>query len=284
MRDSDYCTIAAPHFTIEGRSRAGQETWFRVRELGIALDIGRCPEPLVSVPNVFVTHAHLDHAAGIPYYAGQRKLNRMDRGRVFVPSEAADDFRALMAIHERLEGTPYDIEIAGIAADDVVRISKSLEVRAHAATHRVPARAFEFIEVRHHLRGEFAGRDREELTRLRADGVELTEEYRRSLLFYTGDTDRGILEQNKSLFRSEVLIIECSFIAGEHTGRAEQYRHIHFDDLAEFAETFENELIVLTHFSRRYERREIRDGIRRRCPAVLRDRIRLALPDEYQRL
>jgi len=284
VRDSDYCTIAAPHFTIEGRSRAGHETWFRIRELGIALDIGRCPDVIVGVPNVFVTHAHLDHAVGIPFYAGQRKLHRIDGGRVFVPSEAADDFRALMALHERLEGTPYDITIAGIAPDEVVRISRTLEVRAHAATHRVPARAYEFIDVRHHLRAEFAGRDSTEIAQLRAQNVEVAEEYRRAVLFYTGDTDRGILEKNAAIFRAEVLMIECSFITDEHLDRAARYRHIHFDDLAEFAEKFENELIVLTHFSRRYERRDIRDGIRRRCPAVLRDRIRLALPDEYQRL
>jgi hypothetical protein len=40
----------------------------------------------------------------------------------------------------------------------------------------------------------------------------------------------------------------------------------------------------LTHFSRRYSRGVIHDEIRRRCPAVLRDRIRLALPEPYQRL
>jgi ribonuclease Z len=284
VRDSDYCTIAAPHFTIEGRSRAGHETWFRIRELGIALDIGRCPDVIVGLANVFVSHAHLDHAVGIPFYAGQRKLHRMDGGRVFVPAEAAEDFRELMAIHERLEGTPYNIEIAGIAADEVVRISRGLEVRAHAATHRVPARAYEVIEVRHHLRAEYSGLDSAELARLRRDGVEVAEEYRRPLLFYTGDTDRGMLETNAALFRAEVLMIECSFIEDEHLDRAAAYRHIHFDDLAEFAETFENELIVLTHFSRRYGRREIREGIRRRCPAVLRDRIRLALPEEWQKL
>ena len=59
---------------------------------------------------------------------------------------------------------------------------------------------------------------------------------------------------------------------------------MHFDDVADFAERFENEMVVLSHFSRRYSRSEIRDEIRRRCPAVLRDRLRLALPEPYQRI
>ena len=76
--------------------------------------------------------------------------------------------------------------------------------------------------------------------------MQVDEEYRRSILFYTGDTDRGILEQNEAIFRSEVLMIECSFIAEGHQERAAKYRHIHFDDIAEFAERFQNDLVVLT--------------------------------------
>jgi len=282
MLDKDFFTIPTEHFTIEGRSRAGHETYFRVRELGAVLDIGRCPDMAIGMPNIFVTHAHLDHALGIPFYAGQRHLQRIAGGRVFVPSEAADDFHALMALHEKLEDTGYDIEIVGVGEGDVVSIGKGHEVRGHRATHRVAARGYEFLEVRHHLRPEFVGRD--DISELRRRGEKVAEEYRQPLLFYTGDTDRGILESNEALYRAEVLIIECSFIADGHQDRAARYRHIHFDDIAEFAERFENRLIVLTHFSRRYSRAEIRDEIRRRCPPLLRERIRLALPEPFQRL
>lgn len=104
------------------------------------------------------------------------------------------------------------------------------------------------------------------------------------MLFYTGDTDRGILETNPRVFQSEVLMIECSFIAEGHQERAARYRHIHLDDLIEFADRFENGTIVLMHFSRRYARETIRDTLRRRCPAVLRERIRVALPHPFTSL
>ena len=61
-----------------------------------------------------------------------------------------------------------------------------------------------------------------------------------------------------------------------------KYKHVHFDDVADFAERFENRMIVLSHFSRRYSRQEIRDHIARRCPPILRERLRLALPEPYQ--
>lgn len=279
MLDKDFFTLATPHFTLEGRSRAGHETVFRIRELNLVLDIGRCPDYVVSVPNIFITHAHLDHGVGVPFYAGQRKLHRLDGGRIHVPPEAAIAFREILAIYERMSRTPFGIEIAAIAPGDEVRLNRTYSVVAHEATHRVAANAYEVIETRHHLKREFESLPPEEIQRRRN---EVTEEVRLPILFYTGDTDRGLLERSEALYRADVLLIECTYLLDGHQHSAAEYRHIHFDDIAEFAERFENRMIVLTHFSRRYSRSEIREGIRRRCPSILRDRIRLALPEPYQ--
>lgn len=255
MIDRDFFTLDTDRFRIEGRSRSGHETYYRIRELGIALDIGRCPDLLVSAPQVFITHAHVDHCAGLAFYAAQRHLQRMPVGRVYVPAEAADGVRELLAVHERLADTRFDeVEVIGLAEGDAVRIAHGREVRVHRSTHRVPTNAYEVRE---------------------GDA---------SLLFYTGDTDRGIFERCEAMFKSEVLIVECSFIEDGDQARALKYRHLHFDDIADFAERFENRMVVLSHFSRRYAHAEIRDEIRRRCPAVLRDRLWLALPEPFQRV
>jgi ribonuclease Z len=280
----DDFVLATQHFTLEGRSRAGHETFFRIRELGIAFDIGRCPDMIVSMPHVFITHAHLDHAAGIPFYGGQRHLQKLDSGAIHVPAEAADDVRAMMAIQSKLTGATLDVNIVGVAVGDEVPVGRRHVVRGHAATHRVAARAYELIERRHHLREELAGATGEVIAQLRREGVSIEEEYRRSMLFYTGDTDRGLLETGDAVYRAEVLLIECSFIEDGHQDRAAKYRHIHIDDIAEFADRFENELIVLTHFSRRYSYEDIRRGVKRRLPIALQDRVRLALPEAFQRV
>ena len=284
MSDKDLFRLQTPHFTIEGRSRAGHETWFRIRELGVALDIGRGPDQVVPMEHIFITHAHLDHAAGIPFYGSQRRLQQLGGGTIYVPAEAAEDVRELLRIQERLTGHGFETEIRGLAAGDEVRFGRTHLVRAHTASHRVAARAYELFEIRHRLREEFGGLEREELLRLHREGVRVDEPYTRPVLFYTGDTDRGILERCDEAFHAEVLMIECSFIADGHQERAAKYRHIHVDDIADFAEKFLNEYIVLTHFSRRYSRDEIRDGVRRRLPASLHERIRLALPEPWQRI
>jgi ribonuclease Z len=278
MSDGGLFTLRTQQLTIEGRSAAGHESYFRVKELGIALDIGRCPDLIVPMPHVFVTHAHLDHSAGIPFYAGQRRLQRIGGGTVYVPDETADDFRALMALHVKLENTDYDAVITGMKPGDEVRVGRTIRVRAHQATHRIAARAYEVIETRHHLKREFAGRDGTELAQLRAVGTQIHDTVDVPLIFYTGDTDRGILEQNEALYKADVLMIECSFVADGDQERAAKYRHIHFDDIVEFADRFENRVIVLTHFSRRYSRGEIESTLLRRCPAVLRDRLQPMYP------
>ena len=276
--------ILTPRFTIEGVSRAGNETWFRVRELGISLDIGRCPDTLVGMHNVFITHAHLDHALGVPFYGAQRRLYRLGVGNVFIPAETADDFRALIALHEKMSQTEFPIELIPLAPGERWRLRRDLFVRAHRATHRVPANAWEFLESRHKLRADFADRKGEELARLRSEGVDVEARVERSILFYTGDTDRRILEENQAIFDAEVLMIECSFTGDGEEDRAAAYTHIHLSDLWEFADRFRNETIVLTHFSLRDTPAEIHARVKAEAPRVLRERIMLALPEPYSRV
>jgi ribonuclease Z len=240
--------IETPRFRIEGRSRAGHETFFRIRELGVAFDIGRAPDAVLSVANIFVTHVHLDHAAGIPYYFAQRHLQRRHGGQVYVPRESEEGMREILTVWQRMANTSWpETALIGLSAGDSVPLGRGREVRTHRATHRVPANAYELTE----------------------NG--------RPLLFYTGDTDRGLLETNEAMFAAEVLMMECSFVEERHRANAAQYRHIHLDDVAEFAERFQNELVILTHFSQRSSPREIREAVERRCPELLRGRIRLLL-------
>ncbi|MFN2443401.1 MAG: MBL fold metallo-hydrolase [Thermoanaerobaculia bacterium] len=270
--------------TIEGKSRAGNETWFRVRELGLSLDIGRCPDLLVGLSNILVTHAHLDHALGIPYYAAQRRLYRLEAGNVFIPEEALDDYKALMALHEKLEGTSYPLNLVGMGAGETRRLRRDLIVRAHKATHRVPARAWELCELRHKLRPELAERSGPELARLREAGEEIETWTEVPLLFYTGDTDRRLLEESAALYRARILMIECSFTAEGEEERGRKYTHIHLSDLWDHADEFENEFILLTHFSLRDTPEQIHDRIRREAPTKLRERLVLALPEPFQRI
>lgn len=277
MSRSGTVKIEAPRFTIQGSSRAGVESWYRVKELGVSLDLGRCPDNLVGVARILLTHAHVDHAAGVPYYAAQRKLQGLDPGTVYVPAASLEGFRDLIAAHERLENTTYQINLIGVAPGEEVELRRDLVVRAHAASHPIPSNAYEFLERRNRLRPELRGLQPEEIERRRALGEEVSDPAEASILFYTGDTDRRIFETCEAIFRSEVLLIECSFTWDDDRERARKYSHIHIDDIADVAGRFENKLVVLTHFSLRDSREEIEREVRARLPVSLMERVRFML-------
>ena len=286
-RDVD-CTISTSRFTIEGSSRAGRETWFRIKELDVALDIGRCPEPLIRVPQILLSHAHLDHAAGIPFYGNQRRLLRLGEGTIYVPAENAEQYRQLMRLHEEIEETEYPLTFVGLAEGDEIKLKRDLFVRVHRSSHRVPTNAYELLScaagvpvpVSNSDDYERAGEDTSSISRFRGG----TRGTGKSVLYYTGDTDRKTLDQVEAIYRAEVLIIECSFTGKGDEERAERYRHIHSSDIFDRADQFENEIIVLSHFSLRNSPAEIHNLISRRAPEKLRPRLRLALPEPFTHL
>jgi ribonuclease Z len=274
---SEPVRIETPRFVVEGVSRAGVETWFRIRELGVALDIGRCPDQLVPVPHVLVSHAHIDHSLGIPFYAAQRKLNGLDPGIVYVPRETLADYEELIRVHERLQETRYQLTIVGLGDGDVVELRRDLRVRVHRASHRIVTNAFELVEPRSRLKPIFAGLSGEEIRDRRARGDDLFDRAEIPILFYSGDTDRAIFDTSEALFRAQVLILECTFTHDDDRERAGRYAHIHLDDIAEAADRFENEVVILSHFSLRDSRDEIAREVERRLPRSLSSRVRLML-------
>jgi ribonuclease Z len=274
---NDAVRIETSRFVVEGRSRAGVETWFRIKELGVVLDIGRCPDPLVGTRHVFISHAHIDHSLGIPFYAAQRKLNGLEPGIVYVPRENLADYEELIRVHERLQETQYQLTLVGIGDGDVVDLRRDLSVHIRRASHRVPTNAFEFVEKRTKLKSIFASLTSGEIRERRGRGEELFDDREIPILFYTGDTDRAIFDTCPSLFRAGVLILECTFTHDDDHGRAEKYAHIHIDDVAEVAGRFENETVILSHFSLRDSKDEIEREVRRRLPPDLMKRVRLML-------
>jgi ribonuclease Z len=262
-------SIRAAGIRIEGRSCAGQESYYRLPELRSGLEIGRCPQSLVAVPNLFVTHAHLDHAAGIATYASQRTLHDMPAGRVFLPEEVAAELEAIVEAHRRLERVDaYRAEIRGVAAGDRIEVRKDLAVRVFSGRHRVPTAGFTFVEVRRKLKEEFRGLPQGRIAALRAEGVEVSGAVEEPLLSYPGDSGPEIFDSSPEIFDSRVLLLDCTFLRPGEEDKARRYGHLHIVDIAARAENFRNEAIVLTHFSARYSPEEILTRLRELPPAL----------------
>jgi ribonuclease Z len=270
-------TVHAAGLEIEGVSIAGHESFYKVPAFRCLLEFGRAPDDVLGYGTVCLTHGHLDHAAGLAHHASRRRLTGLPPARVFAPEEAAPDLEAWLAISERLENVGYGVHVTPAVPGRQVDLRNDLSVTFLPGRHRVPTVGYLFSEVRKKLLDELVGRTEEEIVALRIRGAEVTRREEIPLLAYPGDCSPEIFEAAPELFRARVLLVECSFLGEDDRERARKYAHIHQDDIVERASLFENEAIVLTHFSMRYRPEEILEALEA-LPAGIAERVIPFLP------
>ena len=84
------------------------------------------------------------------------------------------------------------------------------------------------------------------------------------------------MDNNPDLFRAKILITEMSFFRAKHRrDKIHKFGHMHLDDFLERADRFENELLIVGHFSTRYHPDEVRRVLEQKLPPQLKQRVRL---------
>src|SRR6185436_137050 len=142
--------------------------------------------------------------------------------------------------------------------------------------HTVPSRGFVVWDRRHKLKEEYVGLAGNQIRDLKHSGTAITREVRIPLVAYTGDTAPAGLDACPACFEARILITEMSFIREKHRReKIHKFGHMHLDDFLERVERFQNELIVVGHFSTRYHPNEVRRLLDAKLPAGLKERMRL---------
>jgi ribonuclease Z len=253
---------------IEGWSRAGDETWFRVHPPGLAFDVGRGAAQLAGAHDVFLSHGHLDHALGLPYVLSQRSLHREAFTRVFCPEEIREPLQAMVVATERLERASYRYEIRGLTSGDRVEVGRDLTIEAFRTDHVVPAIGFHLLRRKRRLPEALAGLPAAELIALRQRGVETAEVIEELWLSYCGDTSPAVFDLEPRLFTSRILMLECTFLGEAYRERGHLYKHLHLEDIAAQAGRFQNGDLVLHHLSRRHSVQTLRAEVDRLMPGL----------------
>jgi ribonuclease Z len=254
--------------SIVGCSRAGEETWFRVRPPGLALDVGRGPLALTGVSDVFLSHGHLDHTNGLPFLLSQRTFQGLGPCRILCPTAIAQPLAALLAAAEALEGATFEYRIVGLSPGDRVQLDKDFVLEAFATDHVVPSLGCHLFQQRRRLAAALRGASEEEVAALRRQGHEVSETMEELSVTYCGDSGRGVLTTEPRLFGARILLLECTFLGAETRGRGERYGHIHVEDLVEVEARFRNEVVILHHLSARHRPEELRGELERRAPQL----------------
>jgi len=275
-------SVRAGQYTVKGVSVGGVYTALAVPELGVALDVGLAPRSFAGMRHLFLSHGHVDHSGALATLLGIRGLVGVrQRLKVYLPAEIAEPIDHALTAQSSLQRYDLDVDAVPMHPGDEVALRNDLRVRCFRTLHPVPSLGYQFFRRVRKLRSELAGTPGPEIQRRRRAGEDLFEDVDHLELAYATDTLAKVLDREPTLYRSKVLVMECTFL-DERKPIEEAWAgcHIHLDDLIERADKFENEHLVLMHFSQIYRPDEIRELLRRRCPPGLYARIVPFAPSE----
>ena len=238
-------------FSVVGYSVAGEETVVQVPELGICFDAGRAPQFALTSDILCLSHAHMDHVAGIAYYASQRFFQGMKPPVVLLPHEIRDAVADVLAAFGRLERQETPYQLVPMRPGELHKVRADFGIRCHRTHHGGPSLAFSAVQIRRKLKDEFHGKSGDEIVQLKKGGVEIQYTVEVPLVTYTGDTADGDVFDEPDLYEAQVLLTECTFFDDGHRRKAKAGRHLHVRQFAEILPTLECEHVVILHVSRR---------------------------------
>lgn len=254
-----------PPLRIQGVSVAGEASAVMVPEFDLCFDIGACHRPMLAAKHVAITHGHMDHVAGLPYYFSQRFFQGMGTGICVCDKRVEPAVRTMMEGWIDLEQQRTSHEIIGLGDGEELEIKNNIFLRAFQLDHTVPTIGYSLVERRTKLRPEFTSLPQDELRRLKHQGTEITRELRVPMVAYIGDALPGPQMMREEVLGARVLVTECTFFEPEHKERALVGKHVHFDDIIELLRHAKCEALVITHVSRRthlsYARQRINDAL-----------------------
>lgn len=260
-------------------SIGGVETCYQLPDFGVCLDIGRCPPGAERQGTLLLTHAHIDHAAGLPYYVSMRGLHHQSPPKVYCPRASEPVLREILEGWGRLQSDATRCTLTGVGGGEIIPLPKGdAFAKVFRAPHRIATVGYTIFRRVRKLRPELVGLDGPAIAARARAGEEVHEVTERPEVCFPGDTLVEVLEQEPTATTARLLLLECTFIGTKvSVSTAKKGGHVHLDELGARAHLFHNEAILLTHFSRRFARKEIEAAVREALPESLAARVHLLI-------
>ncbi len=257
-----------------GLSLAGIRTAISVPEYGICFDVAQGFPFMFNIQDFFISHGHLDHAAGIPYIISQKALHGLPKPKFYMPKSIADHLHEIMETWHKVVGHRYEYEFISMEENKEVSLSSKLTVRAFKTVHTIDSLGYTLIETKKKLKPEFLGLDQAGIIEKKSHQIEVCDRIDCPMVSFTGDTKIEFLTNNSFVNRSKVLLLESTYIDERKSPEeARRFGHTHLDEILPHLSKLHCEQIVLIHISSRYRTVEIDEILAKKIPIDFKDRV-----------
>lgn len=261
-------------YKFQGLSLSGIRTAIAMPELSLCFDVAQGYPFVINLKHFFISHGHLDHAAGIPYIISQRAMNSLEPGKFYMPPTLVEPLDQIMRLWEKIEKHEYRYEFIGIKADDEIPINAQTYVKVFPTTHRIESFGYTVFEIHKKLKKEYQTCTRDEIINLRRQGFEVNEIHHIPAVTFTGDTQIEFLDSREWIKKSKILIMEATYLDERKTiEQARQWGHTHINEVIPRLSEIESERIVFIHASSRYSDKEAQRLLTQHVPQEYHERI-----------
>ena len=266
--------IGSQIYTLRGYSRAGLRTCILIDELNLVLDMGYSNDRAFSFDNKLISHGHNDHIGGLHADHSARKLFNIEKEKLIImPKQCIKPFKIIAsAISEMNCGKSGEnikifdnllltniIESESCTENMINLIGSSKMnseywVKSINMDHKIKSFGYIVYRKSKKLKPEYTNLKGYEIMKLKQDiGEEqITYPVFTPLLAYTGDTSIQGVISNSELLTVPLLIMECTGFSPDDKSDCCEGKHIHFDEIIKNKDLFQNEKIILFHFSQQY--------------------------------
>lgn len=261
---------------LRGISLSGIRTAITMPELSLAFDVAQGYPFLLNLKQYFISHGHLDHAAGIPYIISQKAMNHQEAPKFYMPPSLVEPMDRIMKIWQEIEGHQYKYEFHPIEADVEIPVKGPYFVKAFPTTHRIESFGYTLFETTKKLAKKYHGLDQQELVKLKREGHQINEIVHTPVVSFTGDTQIEFLESRPWVRESKVLLMESTYLDDRKSvEHARTWGHTHLHEILPRLDQITSERVVLIHTSSRYPWDEAQKLVHSQVPEKHRDRVEL---------